>query len=101
MRLYYVLDDDGRPKAVSDVIEWGKWYADPRRQVADTMIGDVRISKVFLGLDHSFHDCGPPVLWETMVFGGVLNGEQDRYTSRDAAVAGHAETVQRVRATLQ
>jgi hypothetical protein len=32
---------------------------------------------------------GPPVLWETFVFGGVLDGEMQRYTSKADALAGH------------
>jgi hypothetical protein len=100
MRLYYVLDDDGQPKPVSDVVEWGRWFEAAKRQVADTMVGCVRISTVFLGLDHSFSDDGPLIVFETMIFGGSLNGEQDRYASREQAIEGHAAAVQRVRRTL-
>jgi hypothetical protein len=32
-----------------------------------------------------------------MVFDGALDGEQERYTSRAAALAGHAAMVERVR----
>jgi hypothetical protein len=60
----------------------------------------IRVSTVFLGLDHAFRG-GPPVLWETMVFGGVLDGEMDRYTSKAAAFAGHQAMCRRVNETLQ
>lgn len=49
---------------------------------------EVRTSTVFLALDHSLGD-GEPVLFETMVFGGVNNGYQKRYTSYALAMAGH------------
>jgi hypothetical protein len=51
---------------------------------------------VFLGLDHNFGQ-GPPVLWETLVFGTSMDGEMRRYTSREAAVAGHADMLDAVR----
>jgi hypothetical protein len=51
---------------------------------------------VFLGLDHS-HGGGPPLLFETLVFGGPLADEGDRYPTRAAALAGHDQMVARVR----
>lgn len=61
---------------------------------------EVMVSTVFLGLDHSFNfmDSGhAPVLWETMVFGGPVDQEMDRYTSLEAAKAGHEVMVGRVK----
>lgn len=59
--------------------------------------GEVRVSTVFLhGLNSSFTKDGPPILWETMVFGGDMDGYQERYTSHEDAVAGHDETVKLV-----
>lgn len=55
--------------------------------------GTVGVSTVFLVLDHNHSGVGPPVLWETMVFGGPDDMAQRRYSSRDAALEGHAETV--------
>lgn len=55
--------------------------------------GRVVVSTVFLALDHSFTHVGPPVLWETMTFGGPLDDETIRYSSAEAARAGHAEAV--------
>jgi hypothetical protein len=58
----------------------------------------IRVSTVFLGLDYGFRtDDGPPVLWESMIFGGPLSGEMRRYTSRADAIAGHAELCELVR----
>jgi hypothetical protein len=44
---------------------------------------------VFLGVDHA-HLGGPPVLWETMIFGFENDEYQERYTSKADALAGHA-----------
>ena len=97
MNEHWILDDDGNLERV-DLLTWALWFERPaRRRVAETFYGDVRVSTVFLGLDHSFG--GPvPVLWETMVFGGVLDGEQYRYTSVADARAGHQAMCERVSA---
>lgn len=94
MSPYWILDADGEPMP-TDVRTWARWFDTADRTVAqdcDEAPGApaVRVSTVFLGLDHQFGD-GPPVLWETLVFGGPLDGEQQRYTSRAAAIAGHQQ----------
>jgi len=48
------------------------------RIVAKTDIdGEVEVSTVFLGLDHAVWD-GPPMLFETMIFGGPHDNSQWR-----------------------
>ena len=54
------------------------------------------MSTVFLGLDHNFGG-GTPILWETLVFGGPLDGEMSRYETRLQAMQGHEAMVARVR----
>lgn len=75
---------------------WGRWMEKGERHVALDVVGDVKVSTVFLGLDHSFAH-GAPVLFETMVFGGPLDQEQERYATRDEARAGHAAMLERVK----
>lgn len=92
----YVLDADGKPLPCEDLLAWARWYEDADRLVAlDEPVPGQKVSTVFLGLDHQFGK-GPPVLWESMVFGGPLDGEQERYTSRVAALEGHQRLVARV-----
>ena len=105
---YWVLDEHGEPKPCDDVLAWGAWF-EATKDTGERVVardrdegaapGGVNVSTVFLGLDHQFGD-GPPVLWETLVFGGVLDGEMRRYTSRAAALAGHQEMCTRVAATV-
>lgn len=66
-----------------------------QRRVAETEVGDVRISTVFLGVDHGWGG-GPPLLFETMVFGGNYDEYQDRYSSWQDAEEGHARVVRMV-----
>jgi hypothetical protein len=66
-----------------------------RKVAVNTISSGVRISTVFLGLDHSFGE-GEPVLFETMTFGLGDDDIQQRYTTREEAIAGHAQVVELV-----
>ena len=84
------------PVPCEDVERWAIWFEDiNNRRVAEDQIGDVWVSTVFLGLDHS-HGVGPPVLFETMAFRGREIIAQDRYASYEEAEMGHTEMLQRV-----
>ncbi len=96
----YVLDGDGEPQKCDDLLEWAKWMtasvAGDGRRVARTWVSqEVKVSTVFLAIDRGFTG-NAPVLWETMVFGGELDEETERYASRADAEAGHARMVERV-----
>jgi hypothetical protein len=105
----YILNAAGEPEPCDDILRWAKWFKTAERRVAQDMdeghdgddAGRVRVSTVFLGLDHNFDSSGPPILWETLVFGGVMDGEMQRYSSLDAAIAGHQDICQQVAATIQ
>lgn len=83
----YILEGK-EPKPVEDLMEWAKWFEKANRVVEQTKVDDVKVSTVFLGMDHSFFD-GPPILFETMIFGGPEDGYQERYSTWDEAVKGH------------
>jgi hypothetical protein len=92
---YYILDALGDPQP-TDMLTWAAWLEQADRQLAQTQIGTVRVSTVFLGLDQ--RRLGQtPILWETLVFGGPLDGTMYRYETRQQAHAGHEELVSRVR----
>jgi hypothetical protein len=94
----YILNDAGEPVAVNSIIEWVEWYDQAQRRVRFDTIGGYEVSTAFLGTDHNWGP-GPPVLWETMVFGdGPLNEECDRCSgSREQAEAMHEAMLDRVR----
>lgn len=94
---YYILDERGEPVIELDLLTWAKWYETAERHVALDDLGELgRVSTVFLGFDHGWHD-DRPVLWESMVFGGPLDQEQVRYRSRAEALVGHAALVEAVK----
>ena len=72
--------------------------SDGERHVQQTELGNSVVSTVFLGLDYSFGDnLGIPILYETMVFGGALADEMQRYSTKEQALEGHREMCNRVR----
>ena len=94
----YVLDKDGRTPVACELMTWAQAFetrkgsVDPWRVASTTILDSVHVSTVFLGLDHQYGD-GPPLLFETMIFGGDLDGWQDRYSTWEEAEAGHAKAV--------
>jgi hypothetical protein len=81
------------------LMEWARMMEDgtDARRVAVDEGEFARVSTVFLGLDHNWNPDinAAPLVYETMVFGGPGDGEQARYHSREAALAGHAEMCRR------
>lgn len=94
---YYVLNDDHSVRPVSDSLEWARSFENREaRRVASDKMGDVTVSTVFLGLDHSYGE-GPPLLFETMIFGGEHSDDQWRYSTWEEAEQGHRAAVALVR----
>ena len=91
MKLYTLVE--GRPEPCDDVVTWGRWCETADRVLLTTMLNDVTVSTVFLGLDHNRAGHGAPILWETMIFGGPHAEYQERYTSAAAALEGHERAV--------
>lgn len=85
--------------------EWSAWYsvahAGPECRVDETCIDDVRISTVFLSLDHNPFAEGDPALFETMVFVAGETHHVRRYFIWDEAAAGHAEMVALIREEME
>jgi len=96
MRMFYRLDGhDVVP--LPDFETWAVWFETADRTVATTVTEHATISTVFLGLDHGFGS-GRPVLFETMVFGGVMSDHSARYHTWADAERGHRSVVAQVRA---
>jgi hypothetical protein len=68
----------------------------PYMRIAETSTEGCRVSTVWLGSNHQYGD-GPPVIFETMVFGGGLDQFAERWSTEEEARAGHDAMVERVR----
>ena len=70
----------------------------------DSHTEPIRISTVWLGLNHSFFN-GKVIIFETMIFGieddEDMSGYQDRYSTIEEAERGHERAVNMVRNYLE
>lgn len=93
--LWYKLE--GKVPVPDETCVWAvKEKNATKRIVGETKVRDATVSTVFLGLDHSLGR-KTPVLFETLVFGGSMNGECNRYETWDQAEKGHQQMVDRVK----
>jgi hypothetical protein len=88
----YILKD--RKSVPVDEPEWAQWFGahHDERVVGRWDVAGTEVSTVFLGFDHQFRD-GPPLLFETMVFGP--HGTPPlvkRYSTWAEAEDGHMNT---------
>lgn len=96
----YILDADKQAVPCDDLEKWAKAFESDSRRVARTTVGPYDVSTVFLGIDHAFGG-GPPMLFETMVFGPSGSEEDmDRCPTWAEAEAMHAAFVARYQEKL-
>jgi hypothetical protein len=96
----YTLTDDGEPQHETDTLTWARWmeaHNQDRVVLRSYPARGVWIATDFLGLDQNHLRVlmpeTPPLLWESMVFGGPFDLAQQRYTTQLAALRGHAQLV--------
>ena len=109
----YILDENDEPIECHDLLTWGQWLEDiknsGKRIVQKTYFGqegqEPFVSTVFLAMDHGFaayqHEVPQdykPILWETLVFGGKMDGYMDRYSSKRKAILGHKRICKKMKA---
>jgi hypothetical protein len=91
--LYY--DREGKPISLR---EWADAMGTGRdRHVALDYVGEVKVSTVWMGIDYNWSRTGPPLIFETMIFGGNHDEECWRYPTEAAALAGHDQALSLVR----
>lgn len=103
-RPHYFILEDKKIIPCNDVVKWAKGFQGPRHVDKTYLLGEknrlhILISTVFLGLNHNYGD-GPPLVFETMIFGGKHNQSCWRYSTWEDAEAGHREAVQLSKDTL-
>lgn len=98
---WYTLDEDKKP-VLTDMLEAADWLEKERKKpvgeslwkIGEDSVGEASVSTVFLGLDHGFSESGPPLLFETMIFGKTsYEHYQERSYTWDDALRAHAEAL--------
>ena len=95
----YILDRQ-TPVPCNELMKWGAWLQNSKRLVGGKTKRGVRVSTVFLGLDHQYGE-GDPLLFETMIFGGELDKDCVRYSTMNQAREGHRVAVKLARRVTQ
>jgi hypothetical protein len=94
----YILEGH-KAVAEPDLTKWAKWYEKSYRKVRSNDYRHVRVSTVFLGIDHAYGG-GRPLLFETLVFEGSLDGEMDRCTTWEEAEIMHEKMCDLVKKSI-
>lgn len=86
-RLY---DRQGKPIRYSEYVSL-KYRSEDYLRIGLDEFGDGwTVSTVWLGIDHSYLRQGPPIIFETMTFGGPMDSEvHGRYATERSARIGH------------
>lgn len=79
-----------KPVKCKNLLEWGRTLDTKTCRLARIESDGVRVSTVFLGLDHNWSGDGPPLLFETIIFGGPQDQQCWRYSTWDQAMKGHS-----------
>lgn len=90
----YILVD-GKVVEEHDLLAWGRWYETADRKIEKTTHGVITVSTIFLSLTN-IDDEDPPLLFQTVVFGGKSDGLVDHYATMGEAKNGHVAMVKRV-----
>jgi len=84
----------GKTPVECGLFEWAEFFETERRFIKYTEMPLCRVSTIFIGLDQSVL-WGPgskrPILFESMIRGGSLDGEQWRYATYEEAEEGHKQ----------
>ena len=94
MELYFVLNEHGEPVRERNLEAWSRWFAQADRSIArSTVTPSVTVLTTFNGVDDVPGPNDVPKLFESRVFGGILDGELMQHCTRAEARKQHAELV--------
>lgn len=102
MNLFYKLDEN-KNVVPSSVEEWAAFiegkFPTNYRHVGDDVIGEKRISTVFIGICYNYSPISDiPIVFETMIFDENRHGiYQDRYSTWKQAEEGHQKAIEWVK----
>jgi hypothetical protein len=93
---------DGTNVVECGLLEWAEEFKKPDRIIKQINLPTgVRVSTVFLGIDHGFDVDGPPELFETMIFGIEDDSYQTRCNTFEEALVMHEDAIKHCCITLE
>jgi hypothetical protein len=95
MELYFVLNEHGEPVRERNLEAWSRWFAQADRSIArSTVAPGITVLTTFNGVYDVPGPDSAPKLFESRVFGGILDGEVVQHCTRAEARLQHAELVE-------
>lgn len=88
---FYKLEGQ-TPVPVGSFMEWSLWIMSASTTVMINELRDCIISTRFVGIDLNSGSCNfesQPMVFETLVMGGVMDGKKNLYPTWDEAIQGH------------
>ena len=99
MQTHFLLDDRGEPVIEPDAAAWRDWFDRTNPSLVRTPIGsDAVVLTFFRGVGEVTASGRLPALFETRVFGGVLDDETIDDQTRGEALTTHARLAEWCRA---
>jgi hypothetical protein len=99
MSRYFILRD-GEVIEEPDYSTWSAWYESSFKDVeliAEDDLGGSVVTTRFLSMAMSLAQNSPPMIFETVVRGGWMDNEKERFATLQEAMTGHKTWVRRVR----
>jgi hypothetical protein len=90
---HYILNDE-LEVIPCDLWTWALWLEHADRRVARDALGDVTVSTTFVGLNYQ-DGKGPPLIFETMIFGGPHDGYRTRASTWADAERQHLDALRK------
>jgi hypothetical protein len=97
----YVINADKSVEPMDDPVEWMNRYETDDRMVASEQVGEALVVTQFRGIAHGHDGDGRPLVFETIVLKGLLDGHQWQWPTYKAAEEGHIRVVEAVRAAAR
>lgn len=94
------FDRAGNQISREESYEYYREGGDDKRRVGSFQIGDLLVSTVHLVLDHQYAPEGPPLIFETMVFGDANDEPCWRYSTEEQAQLGHFSVCDQLKAGI-
>ncbi|MDZ8108967.1 MAG: hypothetical protein RM338_25545 [Nostoc sp. DedQUE12a] len=98
MLKYYILEGKN-PVAIESFKDWNLWMASASFRDTTVMLNELKdclISTKFVGINLNPHPSGKPMIFETLVIGGPLDGKRNWYPTWNEAIQGHLKICSQV-----
>lgn len=105
--IFYKLDKNRNPVPVHSEKEWAEWFESTHkeRHISTYVFGyrnrkdpsnshQITVSTVFLGVDNCFDEIGEPLLYQTIVEGGVFDGDSCFSSTEEEALRIHNRIIE-------